>query len=68
MRVVGMHGYERFTPTHIRDALALFGWTLGAHEIEALVELDAVTLFPGEAGEDEPAERPPDPPWPTRKG
>jgi hypothetical protein len=48
MRAVGFNGPERFTPTHIADGARLFGWTLEPHEVEALVALDLVTLYPGD--------------------
>lgn len=50
MRAVGFNGPERFTPSHIADADRLFGWHLAPHEVEALVALDLVTLYPGEEG------------------
>lgn len=46
MRSVGFNGLERFTPGHIADADRLFGWKLKPHEVEALVALDLVTLYP----------------------
>ena len=48
MRAVGFNGFERFTPTHIADGARLFGWTLAPHEVEGLVALDLVTLYPGD--------------------
>jgi hypothetical protein len=48
MRAVGFNGLERFTPAHIADGARLFGWQLEPHEVEALVALDLVTLYPGE--------------------
>lgn len=62
MRAVGQYGFERFTPQHIESGCRLFGWTLAPHEVEALVQLDLATLYPGE----------PDTPrvqtaWPERK-
>lgn len=72
MRAVGFNGPERFTPTHIRDGMELFGWTLAPHEIEALVLLDAVILHPKETKEEKKGEGEAKPavqlPWPTRKG
>jgi hypothetical protein len=48
LRGVGFNGPERFTPGHIADGARLFGWTLEPHEVEALVALDLVTLYPGD--------------------
>jgi hypothetical protein len=48
MRAVGFNGPERFTPSHVANAAALFGWDLRPHEVDALVALDLVTLYPGE--------------------
>lgn len=38
------HGPKRFTPTHIRDGAALFGWALTPMEAEAIVLIDRVML------------------------
>ena len=65
MRSVGMNGLERFTPEHIRSGAQLFEWDLKPHEVEALVTLDLVTLYPGEE-EAERADQ--DGPWPEKKG
>ena len=68
MRSVGQFGLERFTPGHIMAGAALFGWRFAPHEVEALVRLDLVTMHPEERDEEKPADRPPDVPWPERKG
>lgn len=68
MREVGVNGLCRFTPMHIDASRRLFGWTLAPHEVEALVMLDLVTLYPeADRAGGEPTERQPDPPWPEGK-
>ena len=64
MRSVGVNGLERFTPQHIQAGVQLFGWRLAPHEVEALVSLDLVTLYPGEEETERPGQ---DVPWPERK-
>lgn len=67
MRRVGMHGFERLSPSDVEAGLRLFDWTLDPHEVDALTRLDLMMLYPGE---DEETKTPPsqDAPWPERKG
>ena len=51
MREVGQYGPLRFTPAHIKAACDLFGWQLTPQDVEALVALDVVMLYP-DAGQD----------------
>lgn len=36
----GMIGPKHFSPAHIKAGMELFGWSLSAMEVEAIVELD----------------------------
>lgn len=47
-RGAGMHGPERLRMADIHAADALYGWGLAPHEVDALMMLDLVTLYPGE--------------------
>jgi hypothetical protein len=48
MRGVAMHGPERITAGMIRDAAALYGWDVAPHDVDGLMVLDIVTLYPGD--------------------
>jgi hypothetical protein len=39
-----MNGPKRFTPAHIKAGMELFGWSLSALDVGAIVELDGVYL------------------------
>lgn len=64
MREAGFHGPARLSPVQIDAACRLFGWQLRPHEVEALLALDLVTLYPDPPTATDPA----DPPaWPVKK-
>jgi hypothetical protein len=65
MREAGFHGPARFSPPFLDAAGRLLGWRLAPHEVEALMLLDAVTLYP-EPPAHEPEARV-EALWPERK-
>lgn len=44
MREYDLNGPKRFTPAHIKAGMELFGWSLSALDVGAIVELDGVYL------------------------